>query len=557
MLGEEAAKQAGRAIMDRLKSDRELQSAALADVPLARLKEIFRAAFYDGHVAALAVSESAPRTYRYPAGSRSQKVYSLRVLPDGDKVYVEPGGGARFLEFGCTATAAIVQGRWYSVANVGDSLGIVGREVLNGEYPPELQGAIEEAKRAEAEEVAARLAELGGNAGNGPEGTGGAAPHGTAPESTKPTKASEPSSSGLRASTLGTVHMAADAPDDVSLAPYTSAAGDEALPGRRHVARVSVIDGDSVGGAAALAAAAGAQDPPSPSLKTASSASRLPPPPGDVAADDRDARHQEAAEAAAAAKAKAEGERDGDAEAGGADASLAPSSSSSSPHAAGGSASESAPVTTETLSSPAGSRPGSPSPPSGSPPPAGLERATSPSFGDVGVARPLAASRPSLALVAATYWGQFVTPRHNLFEPSERARIAAHPGAAAALEEGPDGYATVVSGKLAGFQLAMSRALGHRVLSRLGVIPVPDVSKAQLPTDAVLLTIASDGIWEVLSPAEATRIVCDVLADARPLGDAVLAMVRTAVQRAISVSGGIGADNTTAAVFLFDDPPIL
>ena len=48
-----------------------------------------------------------------------------------------------------------------------------------------------------------------------------------------------------------------------------------------------------------------------------------------------------------------------------------------------------------------------------------------------------------------------------------------------------------------GFQLAMTRALGHKLLGEYGVIATPSVAIRTLQPEDVCLILASDGIWEV------------------------------------------------------------
>jgi serine/threonine protein phosphatase PrpC len=96
-----------------------------------------------------------------------------------------------------------------------------------------------------------------------------------------------------------------------------------------------------------------------------------------------------------------------------------------------------------------------------------------------------------------------VTPRgartltrdHRLSVASERRRVLA---AGAAI----DG-AYVVRGAQG---LMVTRALGDRWFRPVGVIGTPDVTELVLPADVRALITATDGLWDVLTPAAAGRL---------------------------------------------------
>lgn len=160
-------------------------------------------------------------------------------------------------------------------------------------------------------------------------------------------------------------------------------------------------------------------------------------------------------------------------------------------------------------------------------------------------------------------------------------------------------------------QLAMTRALGHRQLAEFGVDPTPSGAHACIhgawrrcdsahpweaasrwqcpprrratplpahwagthcrrpadgrhpcPAPAVTfhtlgpqhqaLVTATDGVWEVLSPAEAVKLVCDCVAGGGSAAGAAAELVSKAVRLASSKRYSEGAaDNTTASVLLF------
>lgn len=73
-----------------------------------------------------------------------------------------------------------------------------------------------------------------------------------------------------------------------------------------------------------------------------------------------------------------------------------------------------------------------------------------------------------------------------------------------------------------------------------------------LGTQHQALITATDGVWEILSPAEAVKLVCDCVADGGSAGEAAAELCREAVRLASSKRHSEGAaDNTTASVFVF------
>ena len=150
------------------------------------------------------------------------------------------------------------------------------------------------------------------------------------------------------------------------------------------------------------------------------------------------------------------------------------------------------------------------------------------------------------------YHVRLLTRRHWGGDAGERARLERDFGRLVRLED-EDGYLTVNEGRLSGYQLAMTRALGHCVLSQYGVIPRPSVQRHTLSRDDLCLILASDGVWETCSPSEAVVCLCDLLAQGQSVPEAALELARSAVELSTAASPDIGADNTTVAVFVFDD----
>ncbi len=62
----------------------------------------------------------------------------------------------------------------------------------------------------------------------------------------------------------------------------------------------------------------------------------------------------------------------------------------------------------------------------------------------------------------------------------------------------------------------MTRALGHSMLADYGVVPAPAVAGPRaLGSSAACLVLASDGVWDAMSPAEAVRFVMHAVDQAR------------------------------------------
>lgn len=116
----------------------------------------------------------------------------------------------------------------------------------------------------------------------------------------------------------------------------------------------------------------------------------------------------------------------------------------------------------------------------------------------------------------------------------------------------PDGYISVDGGRFRGYQLAMSRALGHNMLADCGVISEPTISHHTLgPSDACLV-IASDGVWDCYTALEAVEFCMEVAYDGGSAAVAAELLCSEAVERQKS-GPGREADNTSAIVMFFDE----
>jgi len=115
---------------------------------------------------------------------------------------------------------------------------------------------------------------------------------------------------------------------------------------------------------------------------------------------------------------------------------------------------------------------------------------------------------------------------------------------------GEDGYLGIKRGPWAGFELAVSRSLGHKLMANYGVVPTPTVRKMTLrPTDCCLI-VASDGIWDVMEPTEAVRHVMSNIDNGMSPRQAAEELVRDCISLALDLDGD--ADNTTAAIVLLN-----
>lgn len=153
-----------------------------------------------------------------------------------------------------------------------------------------------------------------------------------------------------------------------------------------------------------------------------------------------------------------------------------------------------------------------------------------------------------------SYAAEMLTKIHSGSQPEERRRLADFVGKQAMIRA-EDGYLSVrtPAGPNGGtFSLAMTRALGHKLMIDYGVIPTPTVSLRRLTSHDVCIIAASDGVWEGLAPEHAVQEVCDALQAGRTADAAAHALCREAIERVEAKEKGSRADNTTAALIVFD-----
>eukprot|EP01026_Neomeris_dumetosa_P028061 TRINITY_DN2275_c0_g1_i1.p2 TRINITY_DN2275_c0_g1~~TRINITY_DN2275_c0_g1_i1.p2 ORF type:complete len:348 (-),score=34.41 TRINITY_DN2275_c0_g1_i1:5231-6274(-) len=137
-----------------------------------------------------------------------------------------------------------------------------------------------------------------------------------------------------------------------------------------------------------------------------------------------------------------------------------------------------------------------------------------------------------------------LTVNHNGNNPEEQKRLTCKQNKISIMK---DGYIRLEEGDWHGYELAMTRALGHKELYKFGVISQPYVfTKTLKPSDECLI-VASDGVWDIYSHQEAVYLVTTLKAQGKSAREAADVLVNTSVQ--LMQKQGIPADNTTAVVF--------
>eukprot|EP00955_Chlamydomonas_euryale_P093953 364818-Chlamydomonas_euryale.AAC.12 len=143
------------------------------------------------------------------------------------------------------------------------------------------------------------------------------------------------------------------------------------------------------------------------------------------------------------------------------------------------------------------------------------------------------------------YTGEIVTRQHWGLDKEEAARI--NEGFSSLTKVLDDGYIKALDGPLLGYELSVTRALGHRGLAKHGVLAEPHVVVRDMEDSHCCVVVASDGVWDVMA---ADDVVMHVMASsARGLHGqaAAAALVAYAVQLGTTSPSG-QQDNTSAAV---------
>ena len=98
--------------------------------------------------------------------------------------------------------------------------------------------------------------------------------------------------------------------------------------------------------------------------------------------------------------------------------------------------------------------------------------------------------------------------------------------------------------------LAMTRCFGDFNVKHIGVIPDPVVTQRSLEKGDEFLIVATDGVWEFLTPEEAVRLVGEGLDDGMGAQDACQKLVRAAAARWKENEGDYRDDITAIVVRL-------
>jgi len=137
---------------------------------------------------------------------------------------------------------------------------------------------------------------------------------------------------------------------------------------------------------------------------------------------------------------------------------------------------------------------------------------------------------------------EFMTVQHQLSDPSEVSRIKL----GWPQTEFRDGFVALMDFKNQCYtQLSMTRALGHLIFGKLGVIPDPHYVSVKITKKDFCLILASDGVWDYVSGSEAVSIV----ADYEDPTEAAKELVKHAVR--LSELDDRPPDNATALVVFF------
>eukprot|EP00798_Chlamydomonas_sp_ICE-L_P008228 gene8228-1494_t len=128
IIGDKCASFAGKALARYLYSSLVVRNKILAQVDAQDVEKVMKDAFAKGHNAALSLYSSPVHKLLYPkkAGMKKLVEYTVETVQN-EQVYRCAGSSAKHhIEGGCTATAALVQGHFLVLANVGDSHAVLG-----------------------------------------------------------------------------------------------------------------------------------------------------------------------------------------------------------------------------------------------------------------------------------------------------------------------------------------------------------------------------------------------------------------------------------------------
>ncbi|KAG2433570.1 hypothetical protein HYH02_012687 [Chlamydomonas schloesseri] len=152
----------------------------------------------------------------------------------------------------------------------------------------------------------------------------------------------------------------------------------------------------------------------------------------------------------------------------------------------------------------------------------------------------------------SSYTSKTLTVRHNGHNAEESKRMKEGYSGKVHLKDGPheDGYLQVVTGPWQGYELSVTRALGHKHMSDHGVLTEPYVVTFEASKDDCCLIMASDGVWDVMDGQEAVNRVMEAASEGKTAAQAAKMLVEEAVELGVKSPCG-EADNTSAIVVFF------
>ncbi|GIL86703.1 hypothetical protein Vretifemale_14948 [Volvox reticuliferus] len=150
-----------------------------------------------------------------------------------------------------------------------------------------------------------------------------------------------------------------------------------------------------------------------------------------------------------------------------------------------------------------------------------------------------------------SYVSRTLTLRHNGHHEEEAKRIKAASPGVVTVKDGVtgDGYLQVLSGPWRGYELAVTRALGHKHMAQYGVLVEPHVVSLQTKPEDCCLILASDGVWDVMDGQEVVNRVMEAVGEGKTAAQAAKMLVQDAVDLGTNSPSG-DADNTSAIVIM-------
>ncbi|GLC73986.1 hypothetical protein PLESTF_001444800 [Pleodorina starrii] len=151
----------------------------------------------------------------------------------------------------------------------------------------------------------------------------------------------------------------------------------------------------------------------------------------------------------------------------------------------------------------------------------------------------------------SSYTARTLTLRHNGHNAEEAKRIKAASPGVVTVKDGVtgDGYLQVLSGPWHGYELAVTRALGHKHMAQYGVLTEPHVVSLDTKPEDCCLVLASDGVWDVMDGREVVNRVMEAVREGKSAAQAAKMLVQEAVELGVNSPGG-EADNTSAIVIM-------